>query len=529
MSRKRISPELSLSVLDIASRIRQIPDEANRARAALAFSARYKGRTDLLSIDHQDYILDPVKWVTEILGEYVWSKQIQILESVCNNRRTAVKSCHSAGKSFIAARVAAWWISCHPPGQAKVITSAPTGDQVRAILWQEIARAHSRGKLPGRLNQTEWWMPIYSNGTIREEMVGVGRKPADHNAAAFQGIHERFVLVLLDEADGIPKSLWDQTEGLLSNEECRLLSIGNPEDPTSEFFNECKPGSGTNVIRISAFDTPNFNVDNEKAPDIDRKAPENVRKRLVSRTWVEEKREKWGETNPLYISKVLGEFPEHNTDSLIPISWIRAAQQRTLPPALPVELGVDVGGGSDKSVIAVRQGPWVRIIHRDTNPDTMQTLSATLSQVKQWGAQTTKLDYIGIGKGAADRAKEMATDQRVKVDTPGISRDAATVLGVNVGMPARDKESFVNLRAEGYWTLRERFREGNIDIDPQDEDLAAQLADIKMKRSGGRIQIESKQEMKKRGKRSPDDADAVMLAFIDPTEKVQVIGGEWVR
>jgi len=460
---------------------------------------------DLNKVAQRDkYLKDPVKWIDERLGEFTWSKQQEILRSIVVNRRTSVQSCYDSGKSWLAGRVAAWWIDCHKPGTARVITSAPTGDQVKAILWHEISRAHSVGKLGGRLNQTEWWLDIGE----REELVAIGRKPKDYSTSAFSGIHERYVLVILDEAAGIPKLLWDAVDGLLSNEECRLLSIGNPEDSTSEFARECKPGSGSNTIRISAFDTPNFT---------DEYCPEEVKARLVSRIWVEEKKKKWGESSPLYVSKVTGLFPESSADGLIPISWIRAAQERSLAASQsdPIELGVDVGGGVASSTIARRTGPVVRIVHKDTNPDTMVTLSAVLESLKSTGASRAKMDYVGIGHGAVDRAREISKDQQIKRETPQLAINAGKIIGVEVGRTAKDKEHYVNLRAEGYWSLRERFREGNIDLDPEDEDLAAQLSAIRYHSSGGRTQIESKKEMKARGVASPDDADAVMLAFLD--------------
>ena len=540
---------MPLSKQELAARIYSLPPALIPQAVSLAeqiYGPAQQTKSNCLSKSQRlKYSADPVLWAEERLGIFLCSYQREILYSLRDNRRTAVPSCFESGKSFIAAVGICWWIDTHLPGEAKVVTTAPTGDQVKAILWQEIGRIHEKGSLAGRLNQTEWWLPVGKEG--REELVAFGRKPKDttesseSGRASFQGIHEKYVLVVPDEAAGISDSLLNQIEGLLGNEHARLLMIGNPEDRLSSFARECSPGSGTNVIHISAFRTPNFlDAVDEKGKSlyigsredeiVDRQCPQEVLDRLISPIWVEEKKRKWGETNPLYISKVLGEFPEHNTDGLIPISWIRAAQERSLSPDLPVELGVDVGGGGDKSVIALRQGPHVRVTHRDTNPDTMQTLSHVLAQIDYTGAGLAKMDYIGIGKGAADRAKEMAKDQAIRVQTPQLATRAGLVEGVNVGAPAQDRESFVNLRAEGYWSLRERFREGNIDIDSKDEDLAAQLVDLRYKRSSGRIQIESKQEMKKRGKRSPDDADAVMLAFIDPPrDPVQMIGAEWVR
>lgn len=425
----------------------------------------------------------------ERLGEYAWSKQRQILESVRDNRRTAVHSAHEVGKSFIAARAAAWWIDTHPPGEAFVVTSAPTFPQVRAILWREIGRAHAKGQLPGRVNQTEWFLPTQAG----EELVGFGRKPSDVDPTAFQGIHAKYVLCIFDECGGIPKTLWDAADSLIANDTSAFLAIGNPDDPATEFGEVCKPGSGWNVIGISAFDSPNFT---------DEPVPESIRPMLVGRTWVEEKARRWGEENPLYRSKVLGQFPESVDGGLIPPRLISEAQGRwgVLAEGEPVELGVDVGAGGDSTVICLRRGPVARIVEANRNPDTMQTTGMILDAIKRHGAERAKIDPIGVGRGVVDRAKELR----------------APAFGVNVGMPAFDREAFANLRAELYWALRERFQDGDIAIDPKDDELAGELVGLRFERtSRGQIRIESKEDMQKRGLHSPDRADALVLAFAD--------------
>lgn len=427
-------------------------------------------------------------WVTDTLREHLWAKQKDIAASVRLHRRTAVHSAHDLGKSFVAARLAGWWLSTHPTGEAFVVTSAPTFAQVRAILWREIGRAHTKGKLLGRVNQTEWFMPT-SEG--REELVAFGRKPSDFDSAAFQGVHARYVLVVFDEAAGIPRPLWDAADSLIANEDSRFLAIGNPDDPQSEFAEVCRPGSGWNVIHLSAFDSPNFTNED---------VPEALRHLLVGPTWVDEKRRRWGEDNPLYRAKVLGEFPETTEGGLIPASWVKAAQLREMEPGDPVELGVDVGAGGDKSVICLRRGSVARIVSADQDPDTMRTCGRVVAARRDHGATLVKVDPIGVGKGLLDRAKEL--------------REPA--YGVNVGAPARDREHFANLRAELYWGLRERFQDGDIDIDPDDDDLAAELVGLRFERtSRGQIKIESKDEMLRRGRHSPDRADALMLAFAD--------------
>lgn len=436
------------------------------------------------ALQRERYWSDPVSWISERLGASPWSKQQAIAYSVLDHRHTAVRACHDSGKSWTAANLACWWIDTHLPGEAFVVTSAPTMSQVRSILWREIHKAHAAGGLIGELNQTEW--------LVDGDLVAFGRKPSDYDEAAFQGIHDRYVLVILDEASGIAESLWTAAETLITNEGSRLLVIGNPDDPTSPFAKVCRPNSGWNVIAISAFDTPNFT---------DEEVPETLRPLLVSRTWVEERRARWGEGSPLWIAKILGEFPDRSDDSLIPLSWVERARERTLPADGEAMLGVDVARwGSSETVIVLRRGPVARCVHTSTGHDTMRTTGEVIRALRIHGAVIAKVDEVGVGGGVVDRLRE----QRIPV------------VGLNGGARPKDRQRFVNARAEGYWGLRERFEHGDIDIDPDDEVLEEQLSCIQYKLdSAGRIQIESKEEMRARGIASPDRADGVMLVYAE--------------
>lgn len=428
------------------------------------------------------YADDPVGFVQFVLREHLWSRQRVIAEAVRDLRRVAVPSCHGAGKSFLAARVAAWWLATSPPGDAFVVTSAPTFGQVRAILWREINRAHKRGGLPGHTNQTEWH--------IDGELVAFGRKPQDMDMTAFQGIHARRVLVILDEACGIPKTLWDAAETLVTNDESRLFAIGNPDDPTSEFARKCAPGSGFKVIPISAFDTPNLTGE---------AIPEGLRALLVGAKWVQEMAVNWGLESPLYTAKIKGEFPEASENTLIPMGWLRAAVNRDgILPGEPVTLGCDIARyGTDETIIIERRGDVTRIAHTARGRDLMETTGQIIRLLRETGASVANVDDAGLGGGVTDRLKE----QRFPVRP------------INVGAGAREPDQYVNLRAELFWTLRERFREGTISL-PDDDTLLTQLGAIRYRiDSRGRVVIESKDEMKKRGLPSPDRADALMLAF----------------
>jgi hypothetical protein len=433
---------------------------------------------------HERYHADPVLWMHERLRAFAWSKQQEIAHSVRDHRHTAVRACHDSGKSWTAANLACWWIDTHRAGEAFVVTSAPTNPQVRAILWREMRRMHAAGGLPGEMNQTEW--------LVDGDLVAFGRKPSDWDEAAFQGIHARYVLVVLDEASGIAESLWTAAETLVANEESRLLAIGNPDDPTSAFAKVCAPNSGWHVIGISAFETPNFTE--EEVPDA-------LRPLLISATWVAERRHRWGEGSPLWTAKVLGEFPDRSDDSLIPLSWVEQARARVLTPDEDAVLGVDVArAGTSETVIILRRGPVARCVHARTGHDTMRTTGEVIRALSVHLASLASVDDVGVGGGVVDRLREQHKP----------------VVGLNGGARPRDRQRFANARAEWYWGLRELFERGEIDIDPGDEVLAEQLCSIQYKvDSAGRIQIESKEEMRARGIASPDRADALALAFAD--------------
>ena len=475
---------------------------------------------EILRRDHQDF---PVRWFQERLHDHLWSRQALIAESVARFRRTLVLSCHEVGKSFIAAGIAGWWLDVWPAGSAFVVTSAPSGPQVKAILWREIGRVHARGRLNGRVNQTEWWLPIPGG---KEEIVAFGRKPDDYDPTAFQGIHAPRVLVIFDEANGIRGPLWEAADSLIANDDSKMLLIGNPDDPNGEFYENSHPGSGYNVIQIGAFESPNLT--GEVVPPL-------VAKQLIGRTYIEEKRRKWARqwfwvdkdgnpcspeegvrviapegtemssVNPFWCSKILGIFPEINEEQqLIPLKWIREAQARSLPPIGARELGVDVGAGGDASTGCFRHGPVARIVWEDHNPDTMHTCGVAISQLKEHGATRAKIDEIGIGKGVLNRAQEL--------NEP--------FFGIDVGEAARDSEHYANRRAEIYWEGRELFEHGEIDIDSEDEDLAAELSSIRyLRQSDGRIIIESKDAAKRRGVPSPNRAEALFFSFADPKKK----------
>lgn len=438
---------------------------------------------------------DPVEWVADRLGEHLWSRQRDIAHAVLEHRYVAVPSAHGTGKSFLAGRLGAWWIATRPVGDAFLVTTAPTTSQVRGILWREIGRAHRKGNLPGRISsgQVPEWM-------IGAEIVGWGRKPQDLSdpeaaAAAFQGVHARYVLVVIDEAAGIEPWLWEAVDSLVTSERGRVLALGNPTDPQSRFAEVCQPGSGWHVERVPAAATPAFTGE---------KVPPNLLDVLVSRRWVEERRQRWGADSPLYRARVDAQFPILAEDALIDPAHVEAARRRDAGEVDgPLTLGVDVArSGSDETVIVRRQEGKARVVHHAQGQDTMLTTGRVVNELA--GApegSTAAIDVIGIGAGVFDRLREQGL--------PAVAFNSAE--------RARQPDRFANRRAEAYWTLREQLQAGALDLDPEDDELAAQLCAIRWKvNSRGQVLIESKAEMQKRGVSSPDRADALAMSLDRP-------------
>jgi hypothetical protein len=442
-----------------------------------------------------DWRKQPVQWARQKLAAWLWSKQQEILQSIVDNRYTAVKSCHGIGKSYTAAAAACWWLDAHPPGSAFVVTTAPTDTQVKAILWREIQRLHKRGKLLGRITEDAHWK--LDDG----ELIAYGRKPADKVSPeeamqAFQGIHALYVLVILDEACGVPKWLYDAADSLATNDDARVLAIGNPDNPSAEFANVCKPGSGWHVIKVGAWDTPNFTGE---------PVPPELARLLISQQWVQERAERWGTESSLYVSKVLGEFPKVGDDTLIEPSWVIAAQQRTLPPnVLDCVYGVDVARfGKDKTIAMLREGYVCRVVYERAKQSTMTTANDLR---KLTNAHISRppfcVDDVGIGGAVTDRLRELGHQVHAM-----IGNAAPTQVLPN------GKAKFNNIRSEWFWNLRELLETNQLDLDEADDELAAQLSTIRYALDKqGRICVESKENMERRGLPSPDRADALAYA-----------------
>jgi phage terminase large subunit len=436
---------------------------------------------------------DPTWWVREVLGDSPWEIQSRILEAVRDHREVNVRSCHSAGKSWVASRAALWFLFNHP--ESLVITTAPTARQVRGILWKEIRTAHRKSCVPlgGDMAMTAL--------RLGPGWQALGFTAAEHDPDRFQGFHSRSTMVIVDEACGISEEIDTAVDSILSGEHVRLLRIGNPTNIATPFGSAFRHQRGKRFA-ISAFDTPNFTdlgltLDQLREGDLTRWSDGNHKlpnPTLIAPKWVEDKFRQWGESSPLFQSRILAEFPTGGESLLFDLSALERAVQRDPEEGGYVSFGVDVARhGTDETVICMRQGNTARILAAWNGVDTMATVGRIIALADKHSPHRIFVDEIGLGAGVLDRLAELGKPAE----------------GINVARAARESERFENLRAELFWNLRERFEENEITL-AEDPTLVEQLSGIRYEFSSrGRIKLESKAGMSG----SPDRADALALAF----------------
>ena len=465
------------------------------------------------------YRRDPVAWATYMLGPetYIWSKQKDVLDSVMDNKNTVVKAGHGVGKSYIAAVMVAHWVDVNYPN-CFVATTAPSVSQISAILWREIKRIysiiekrHAEGlidhKLPGKINsdsRNPQWQG--DNGAL----IGFGRKPPENKQDdAFQGIHDEYVLAVGDEAVGLPPELIDALGNITSNENSRRVLLCNPTNPASyvgKIFRE--KNEAWNKLTISVFDSPNFTEEKKQVP-------QHILDKLTGPEYVTDKKKEYGENSARYKSRVLGEFAFDVGDSLIQPEDIAVALDTEIevPEGARPNLGVDVAAfGDDSSVIYSNTLGRLRFGKSWTKATAMLSARNIHDYAIEVNAKEVRIDAGGFGGAVADLLQEYCSLDETKPNNYVIIR----MFG-NSASP--DKRQWVNARAWWWDKFRSMARQGEIDLDAQEEKaetLQDELMSVEYKLGGsGGLQIESKLDMRKRGLKSPDYADSAIYATAD--------------
>lgn len=467
---------------------------------------------------------NPVGFVEDVLGETIWTKQREILNSLRDNKRTTVSACHAPGKTFLAARAAAYWATVYPPGTTKIITTSTTFRQVKNVLWPHIRRLRDDHELPGRTTATEW--------KIGNELVSEGIKPPEGSEAALSGYHSPNMLIIVDEAGGIGPTFGRDLEALTTGMNTKMLILGNPPvDEDQTWFEGICNSPIYNHIEIPASSTPNFTGEETGQckscpPGV---PPHPISTHLVDREWVDGLAREFGTESAFYMARVEAKFPKDNSSKALPISWLEAAQQNTDADTGNIRLGVDIAAdGGDEFVISKADGQRVTLEYRSSGSDNENSV-VVAGKIKEHIAEAeeahaargitepvrVKIDSIGVGWGVVGILKKWKEEKQFR----------AEIIGVNVAEKARDSVKFQNQRAEMWWNLRTLIQPSQGDGEQElclDVDTAA-LSQLNGPQydtdSGGKIKIEKKGDMKKRGVSSPDRAEAMLLAVFEPPVK----------
>lgn len=446
------------------------------------------------------YREDPVLWIEERLGQTLWSKQKEIARALVENKNTAIKSCHGIGKSQLAAWLVCWWVDVHPSDETVVVTTAPSSDQVRKVMWEYIRKTHAKYGLNGTVSEQAEWKDNNRN------IVAYGRKPSDTNMNVIQGEHKKYTLVLIDEAGGVPPNIWVGADAITTMPTNRILAIGNPDNPNTKFgriFLEPEKYPEWTTFTISAFDSPNFT-------DEWKELPAELCAKLVSKEWEQAQRVQWGEKDMLYVTRVLAQFPESSFDALFDSASLAASRDADLVPSTRARpnLGVDVARfGTDRTVVVCNLDGVIEIVDSWDKTDTMETVERVHKIALRMSAKEVRVDGTGVGAGVVDALARK--DQIIY-----------TVVEINGANKSPDDRQWGNYRAYLFDNLRKLVREKKVQLPPLDPNrevtntLNDELLGIRYKVKPGTniMMIESKDEMRRRGVKSPDFADAVTYA-----------------
>lgn len=435
------------------------------------------------------YVNNPYLFVTEMLGADPTPQQKAALEAIAKNTHVSIKSGHGTGKTAFDAWIILWWM--YTRQHSKCPCTAPTEAQLKDVLWSELAK---------------WWNKLdkffkeafmmtsdrFYHKDHDKTWFAVARTARKEKPEALQGFHGEHLLFIIEEASGVAEEVFTVVRGALTDEANRCVMTSNPTRTVGFFYNSHELWDGEPWVCLT------FN--GEDSP-------------LVSDRFIREIAVEYGEESDVYRVRVKGEFPLESDYTLIPKDWIVAAMKREI--SYPKRLmkkkfdtaGVDIARyGENKTVFVLVRGVSVVAVWQYPRQSTMVTAGKISKLADFMEADSIRIDEAGVGGGVVDRLWELGHN----------------VAGVDVSRKSTQPDKFANLRAEYYWDLRSRFEEGSISLKPIAEKLSKtamvqlveQLSNLRYEyNSSQKIAIWTKEKMRREGIKSPDFADALMLAF----------------
>lgn len=397
----------------------------------------------------------------------------------------AVASGHGIGKSAGIGMLVNWALStCE---DCKVVITANTENQLRTKTSPEVGKWQ-------RLSITSHWFDVQSTSvSSRDKEHGKTWRAdftpwSENNTEAFAGLHNKGkrIVLIFDEASAIADKVWEVAEGALTDEDTEIIWIafGNPTRNTGR-FRECFRRFKHRWI----------------GRQIDSRTVDGTNKEQIAK-WADD----YGDESDFFKVRVRGLFPSLSARQFISEADVTEAFGKSLALAqynfAPKILTVDPAWeGDDEFVIGLRQGLSFRILHRMAKNDNDLIAAATVARFEDEEEADAVFIDAGYGTGIVSAGQGMGRDWTL-VWFASQSSDLGCL----------------NKRAEMWKLARDWLKAGG--AIPADPTLRDELqAPETIPRIDGKIQIESKKEMKARGIPSPNRADALVLSFAYPVSK----------
>ena len=438
------------------------------------------------------YRNDPVKFVRVVLRETPLKWQEELLRKIAaGKRRISVRAGHGVGKSTVCSWAIVWVMCTRFP--QKCVMTAPTAGQLFDALFSELKAQVN--KLPPVLRDSfDVLSDRISLKAAPESSFASARTSSSERPEALAGIHSENVLLIVDEASAVPEPVFEAAAGSMSGHSACTILIGNPTRNSGLFYRtHHELSSDWDTMHVSCLDIP-----------------------LVSKDFVEQIKATYGEGSNAFRIRVLGEFAVADNDTLIAAELVDAAMGRDVPVDVSDGMiyGLDVARfGTDRSALCKRKGNVVMEVKSWGGLDLMQLVGAVVNEARTDNPVEICVDTIGLGSGVADRLREMGYNVR----------------DVNVAESSAMNPNANKLRDELWLAVKDWLATRTVRI-PNDQTLRHELVAPRYNfSSSGKIVVESKDAMKKRGMRSPDLADAVCLTFAGNAALVGGRGTPWVR
>ena len=443
------------------------------------------------------YKKNPVVFAKEVLLFEPDDWQKDALMDLAEYPKVAIKSGQGVGKTGMEAVALLWFLCCHP--YPRIVATAPTKQQLHDVLWSEVSKWMSKSHLLSDiLKWTKTYIYMVGNEKRWFAVARTATKPEN-----MQGFHEDNMLFIVDEASGVADPIMEAILGTLSGKNNKLLMCGNPTRTSGTFYDAFY--ADREIYRhhtVSSLSSKRTNKQN-----------------------IESLIRKYGKDSNVVLVRVYGEFPKQENDMFIALALVEHCCMLDLPEDIPIKrisFGVDVARyGSDETVIAKNIGGRISLPISFRGQSLMTTVGKivqlyrqTIAEFPQYrGNIYVNIDDCGLGGGVTDRLEEVKQEESltrmviVPINAAGKVPEEKTEHGNQ-----KANDIYDNMTTYLWGTVKDKLMLEEISLE-NDNELVAQLTCRKYRlTSKGKVLLESKEEMKKRGLSSPDRADAVALS-----------------